>query len=100
MKFVYNLSYKPVNIRGVREPENIENSMVGTSREEVESSRVEIPESFEKTRLPVSRTTLQYCIAAYKICKYNFFCTLLSSIAEKFGEFRRMFQNLCEFNND
>ena len=55
------------NNRGVRKPENIGNSMVGTSRV---PEKVEIPENFENLTI-VSRTTLQCCIAAYKIYKYT-----------------------------
>ena len=33
-------------------------------------------------------------------CVLSILCTLLSSIAEKFGKFRRIFENLCEFNKD
>ena len=69
---------------------------------------------------------LPCCIAAYKICKYTVQCllasevigntnsirtcdrvlntwtlwTLSSSIAETFGKLGRIFQNLCEFNED
>ena len=61
-------------IRGVREPENIRNPMVGTSREEVESDWVGFPKKsrvtkISRTRLPILE--LQCCIAAYKIFKYT-----------------------------
>ena len=64
--------YRLILIRGVREPENIGNSMVGTSRIPVNveipagigfPEKIEIPKNFENSAT-VSRTTLQYCIAA------------------------------------
>ena len=63
----------------MRETENIDNPIVGTSRipENFEipegivlPKKVEIHENFENLAT-VSRATLQCCIAAYKICKYT-----------------------------
>ena len=56
--------------KGVPEPKNI-----GTRNFEIPEriefpKKVEIPENFENPAT-VSRTTLQCCVAAYKICKYT-----------------------------
>ena len=74
-----------VDTRGVREPENIGNPMVGTSRIpknfEIPKrigfpEKVEIPENFENLAI-VSRTTLHNAVqqpAKYVNTQYNFFC--------------------------
>ena len=64
-----------MNIRGVRELENIGNPMVGTSREEVESDRVGFPKIsrfskesgfLKKSRFPkISRTRLPFLELLY-----------------------------------
>ena len=62
---------KYCNFRGVRGPENIENPMVGTSREEVESDSRKFRDSRRNQVSRKSRDSRKFRELSYRLLLYN-----------------------------